>query len=162
MPASSFTLELLDTESGHVLQQWELGGADAFQLGRSRECDVVLGSPFVSRTHVCLQQGEQGWQLSAVSRSGVFVDGQRVEFVILSDGLSFRLAERGPVLRFRELSATGSSSAGETICFDASRTPLLVLDEKRRDLEVEEIVGDDYFRELQRKVGQLRSKPART
>ncbi len=161
MPLRSFALELLDTESGHVLQQWELGGADVFQLGRSRDCDVVIGSPFVSRIHVCLQYGEEGWELSAVSRSGVFVEGDRVGHVVLNDGLAFRLAERGPVLRFRALSADGSRSAGETICFDSSRTPLLVLDEERRDLEVEEIVGDNYFKELQRKVVQLRTKPAR-
>ena len=99
--------------------------------------------------------------MSAVSRSGVFVEGERVEHVVLNDGLAFRLAERGPVLRFRSLSAAGTSSAGETICFDSSRTPLLVLDEERRDLEVEEIVGDDYFKELQRKVVEMRTKPAR-
>jgi hypothetical protein len=161
MSASSFALELLDTESGHVLQQWDLGGGDVFQLGRSRDCDVVIGSPFVSRIHVCLQHGEQGWELSAVSRSGVFVEGERVEHIHLNDGLAFRLAERGPVLRFRALSAAGSTSAGETICFDSSRTPLLILDEERRDLEVEEIIADDYFKELQRKVAQLRMIPPR-
>jgi hypothetical protein len=161
MSASSFALELLDTETGHVLQQWELGGGEVYQLGRSRECDVVIGSPFVSRTHACLLQGEQGWELTAVSRSGVFVEGERVEHVLLDDGLAFRLAERGPVLRVRALSAAGSASAGETICFDSSRTPLLVLDETRRDLDVEEIAGDDYFKELQRKVVELRTKPAR-
>jgi hypothetical protein len=162
MSASSFALELLDTESGHVLQQWELGDAGVYQLGRSRDCDVVIGSPFVSRTHACLLHGEQGWELSAVSRSGIFVDGERVEHILLNDGLSFRLAERGPVLRVRPLAADDSSSAGETICFDSSRTPLLVLDETRRDLDVEEIAGDDYFKELQRKVVQLRTKPARS
>ena len=161
MSASSFALELLDTESGHVLQQWDLGGGDVYQLGRSRDCDVVIGSPFVSRTHACLQLGDEGWELSAVSRSGVFVEGERVEHVHLNDGLAFRLAERGPVLRFRALSAAGSTSAGETICFDSSRTPLLVLDEERRDHEVEEIVADDYFKDLQRKVAQLRTIPPR-
>jgi hypothetical protein len=160
MSASSFALELLDPESGHILQQWEFSGRDVCQLGRSRECDVVVGSPFVSRTHACLQFADECWELSAVSRSGVYVDGNRVEHLVLNDGVAFRLAERGPVLRFREQHADGQASLGETICFDSARTPVLVLDEERRDLEVEEITGGDYFRELQRKVGQLRKQPA--
>jgi hypothetical protein len=159
MSASSFALELLDTESGHVLQTWDLGGADVFQLGRSKDCDVEFGSPFVSRTHAWIQIGADGWELSPVSRSGVFVDGQRIERLILADGVVFRLADRGPLLRFRAAAPAGSGTAKETICFDQMRTPLLIVDEQQRDREVGEIAEGAYFQELQKKLARLRSRP---
>lgn len=160
MTASWFSLDLLDTEAGQVLQTWELGDGDTVQLGRSRESDVVLASPFVSRTHACLHRNDEGWELSAVSRSGVFVDGARVEHLILTEGLTFRLAERGPLLRFRTAPAGTGSGSIETICFDSARTPILILDEQQRDREVVEIAEGDYFRQLQQKVARLRSQAA--
>jgi hypothetical protein len=161
MSFSSFALELIDSETGHVLQTWEFGDGDVFQLGRSRDSDVVLQSPFVSRTHAWVRRRDDGWELSAVSRSGVFVDGERVESLTLEDGLVLRLAERGPMLRFRVGSMVGLGSAGETMCFDAARTPLLVLDEEQLDREVGQIAEGDYFQELQRKLAQFRSRPSR-
>jgi hypothetical protein len=159
MSVSSFALELIDSETGHVLQTWEFGDGDVFQLGRSRDSDIVLQSPYVSRTHAYVRRRDDGWELSAVSRSGVFVNGERVENLALEDGLVLRLAERGPMLRFRVGTTEGRGTAGETICFDAARTPLLVLDEAQLDREVGQIAGGDYFQELQRKLAQFRSRP---
>jgi hypothetical protein len=90
----------------------------------------------------------------------VFVEGTRVDHLRLEDGLTFRLAERGPFLRFWSGQESGRRSGGETICFDSSHTPLLVLDEQLRDREVTEIAEGDYFQALQRKVASLRSRPA--
>lgn len=160
MPASSFALELLDAESGHVLHKWDLEGSDTFQLGRSPDSDVTFASPFVSRTHACLRQVDGGWELSALSRSGVFVDGRRVEHLLLSEGDVFRLAQGGPLLRFRSSPSGGSVIGNETVCFDATRTPLLVLDEQVRDREVHQITEGAYFQDLQRKLAQLRSRPS--
>jgi FHA domain len=160
MSASLFGIELLDTESGQVLQSWDLAGSDVFQVGRSRESDVVLASPFVSRTHVWVQRSDDGWELSVVSQNGVFVDSKRVDHVRLEDGLVFRLGERGPSLRYRAAHSGGGKSGGETICFDAARISLLVLDEQQRDRDVGEIADGDYFQELQRKLARLRVRPA--
>jgi pSer/pThr/pTyr-binding forkhead associated (FHA) protein len=160
MSASSFVLELLDSEAGQVVHYWELGGSDVFQLGRSRDCDVVLSSPVVSRAHACLHHHADQWQLSAVSRVGVFAEGRRVEHLTLEDGQSFRLAERGPVLRFRAAQEGGRKSGGDTISFDSVSMPLLILDEQRRDREVAEIATGDYFQALQRKVALLRARQA--
>lgn len=160
MPASSFVLELLDSEAGHVLHVWELGDGSSFQIGRARDCDVVLSSPVVSRAHACLHGDEQGWELSAISRAGVFVDGVRTEHLRLEDGLVFQLAERGPLLRFRSGIDSEAGSVNQTICFDTARTPLLMLDEAQRDREVAEIADGDYFQELQRKAARLRARQA--
>jgi hypothetical protein len=151
-------LELLDSEAGQVLHSWELGGSDVYQLGRHPDCDVVLSSPVVSRSHACLHLNHGAWEMSAVSRTGVWVEGRRVEHLQLEDGQSFRLAERGPVLRFRAAQDGGKESGGETICFDSVTMPMLVLDEQRRDREVTEITTGKYFQALQQKVAFLRAR----
>jgi pSer/pThr/pTyr-binding forkhead associated (FHA) protein len=159
MSASSFALELLDTESGHVHHTWRLGGNAVFQLGRSTDCDVVFSSPIVSRTHACLRWGESGWELSAISSSGVFVDGERVDHLVLTEGVVFRLSRLGPMLRFRTQAVNDSGTHRKTMSFDDSRTPLLVLDQQQFARDVDEIAGNDYFQELQRQLARLRGKP---
>jgi len=158
MSASSFVLELLDREVGEPIHSWEIFGTDVYQLGRSADCDVVLSSPVVSRTHACLHRSDDGWTLSVLSRNGVFVEGRRVEQLSLEDGMMFRLAERGPLLRFRSAQTSGRKSGVETICFDALSMPMLVLDEQLRDREVAEIATGDYFQSLQQKVALLRAR----
>jgi hypothetical protein len=160
MTASWFSLDLLDTAAGQVLQTWELGDGDSFQLGRSRDADVVLGSPYVSRIHACMHRTVDGWELSAVSRVGVFIDGQRVEHTSISDGLIFRLAERGPLLRFRAATTNGAEAGSETVCCDSMHTPVLMLDERQLNREVVEIAQGDFFQELQQKVARLRARSA--
>ena len=159
MSASSFALELLDTESGHVVQTWSLGGELTYQLGRSKESDVAFSSPVVSRTHACLQWTESGWELSAISSSGVFVDGERVDHVVLTEGSAFRLSRQGPMLRFRSQELSESATNHKTMCYDETRTPLLILDKTQFANEVNEIAGAEYFQELQRQVSRLRGKP---
>ena len=48
-------------------------------VGRSRECDVVIGDPNVSRRHAELRRGEDGWSVVDLgSTNGVKVNGRRV------------------------------------------------------------------------------------
>ena len=56
-------------------------------VGRSRECDVVVGDPNVSRRHIELRRGERGW--SAVdlgSTNGMKINGRRVSHAELEPG----------------------------------------------------------------------------
>jgi hypothetical protein len=56
-------------------------------VGRSRDCDVVVSDPNVSRRHVELQRDEQGWfVLDLGSTNGVKVNGRRVERSPLRSG----------------------------------------------------------------------------
>lgn len=49
-------------------------------IGRSRLCDVVIGFPFISRTHAVLAFSRGGWRVSDIqSRGGVAVNGEKVE-----------------------------------------------------------------------------------
>jgi hypothetical protein len=55
-------------------------GADGATIGRSRECDVVLSDPNVSRRHAEVRARGGGWTIADLgSTNGVAVNGARVE-----------------------------------------------------------------------------------
>jgi FhaA, N-terminal domain/FHA domain len=61
-------------------------------LGRSRECDIQLADPNVSRRHAELrQEGASFWIVDLDSTNGLEVNGKRVKRAKLSDGDTFTL-----------------------------------------------------------------------
>jgi pSer/pThr/pTyr-binding forkhead associated (FHA) protein len=56
-------------------------------IGRSREADIVLQDPNVSRRHAELRRGDEGWQIVDLgSTNGIKVNGRRVDNQPLSPG----------------------------------------------------------------------------
>ncbi len=56
-------------------------------LGRSRDCDMVLSDPNVSRRHAELRRDGEGWSIVDLgSTNGVKVNGRRVDEAVLEDG----------------------------------------------------------------------------
>ena len=56
-------------------------------LGRSREADIVLQDPNVSRRHAELRRDDEGWQVVDLgSTNGIKVNGRRVDHQSLSPG----------------------------------------------------------------------------
>jgi pSer/pThr/pTyr-binding forkhead associated (FHA) protein len=56
-------------------------------LGRSREADIVLQDPNVSRRHAELRREDGGWQIVDLgSTNGIKVNGRRVDNQPLSAG----------------------------------------------------------------------------
>jgi|RhiMethySRZTD1v2_1073278.scaffolds.fasta_scaffold776636_2 hypothetical protein len=56
-------------------------------VGRSRDCDVVVNDPNVSRRHLELRREEEGWMVADLgSTNGVRVNGRRVERTPLRSG----------------------------------------------------------------------------
>ena len=56
-------------------------------VGRSREADIVLADPNVSRRHAELRRDESGWQVMDLgSTNGIKVNGQRVNQAALGPG----------------------------------------------------------------------------
>jgi hypothetical protein len=56
-------------------------------VGRSRECDVVVSDPNVSRRHIELRRGERGWAaVDLGSTNGMKVNGRRVGHAELEPG----------------------------------------------------------------------------
>jgi pSer/pThr/pTyr-binding forkhead associated (FHA) protein len=61
-------------------------------LGRSRDCDIQLADPNVSRRHAELrQEGSTYWIVDLDSTNGLEVNGRRVKRAQLSDGDTFTL-----------------------------------------------------------------------
>jgi hypothetical protein len=56
-------------------------------IGRSRECDVVVSDPNVSRRHIELRRGERGWAaVDLGSTNGMKVNGRRLSHAELEPG----------------------------------------------------------------------------
>jgi len=72
----------------------------AIEIGRSKDADLAVRAPSVSRIHARIEPRPEGWTvIDAQSSNGVWVDHQRVEQALLDDGMSFRLGDLE--LRFR-------------------------------------------------------------
>jgi Protein of unknown function (DUF3662)/Inner membrane component of T3SS, cytoplasmic domain len=62
-------------------------GGDRVLVGRSRECDVVVSDPNVSRRHIELRRGQRGWTaVDLGSTNGMKVNGRRVGHAELDPG----------------------------------------------------------------------------
>jgi len=73
--------------------------APATLLGRSRQCDVVINDPNVSRRHAEVRREGDGWVLVDLdSTNGVLVNGQEVRRAALADGDRLQFGTTG--LRF--------------------------------------------------------------
>jgi hypothetical protein len=60
---------------------------DRALVGRSRECDVVVSDPNVSRRHIELRRGERGWAaIDLGSTNGMKVNGRRINHAELAPG----------------------------------------------------------------------------
>ena len=63
-------------------------------LGRSRDADVRIEDPNVSRRHAeIVQEGSTYWLVDLGSTNGTEVDGRRVQRVRLDDGSHFTIGE---------------------------------------------------------------------
>jgi hypothetical protein len=61
-------------------------------LGRSKECDIRLTDPNVSRRHAEIRRNGEGWTIVDLgSTNGIEVDGRRVKELALTDGTRFTL-----------------------------------------------------------------------
>jgi len=110
--------------------------------------------------HATLNHTDEGWEILVLSRNGVFMKGKRIEQQLLQDGHVFRLSDRGPWIRYRTETPAEDPGGGATISFDSSKTPIFALDLQQLDREVKQIADGQYFQELQKRMTQLRSRPA--
>lgn len=68
---------IMSTETG-TIKTFSLDN-DSIYIGRSRDCDIVLNDPAVSRYHFGLRRSDQGYVLEDMNTiNGVFVNGVRV------------------------------------------------------------------------------------
>jgi hypothetical protein len=97
-PTESVSIEELGVERTVGVLTWagrrRILDKNRAVLGRSREVDVQIEDPNVSRRHAeVVQQGSAWWVIDLGSTNGVEVDGKRVQRARLDDGTSFVIGE---------------------------------------------------------------------
>ncbi len=84
-------------------------------IGRSADSDVVVSDPTVSRQHIRLAWGRDGWVFEGVGRSGTFTGGQPITRVVVTGPVQFCLASpQGPVVQMEPVYLPDPQAAGET------------------------------------------------
>lgn len=49
-------------------------------IGRSKQCDIVLNYPTVSRSHAVVFKTKEGWKVTDTgSKTGVFINGKKIK-----------------------------------------------------------------------------------
>ena len=83
-------------------EKTEFRFTDSFQIGRGRESDIRITDDIVSRPHAEIRFEEDGkwWAYDLNSTNGIFVDGEKVDQVPLSNNTRIILGQFGPVLSF--------------------------------------------------------------
>ncbi len=153
----AIVLDLLDTATGQPLQTWRFAGQTRILLGRAPDGDVVVTSPYVSRSHAYVQHVDGVWQAVAISSQQLLVNERRVALVELFDGCVFRLGSNGCSLRFsRDFQKTTAPDSGQTLSIDPNTHPFLQLDRNQLMREVDEIANGDFFQNLSKNFQRLR------
>jgi FHA domain-containing protein len=160
MDESTHLLELLDPEQHHAVQAWPLDAGQEVTVGRARTNVIVLASPLVSRQHARLRFLESCWVVEALSELGVWWRGGMRSRLALEAGTVWSLGEHGPRLRLVRAEPHAFFDAEATIRArpETLGLGLPTLDAARRDREVAEITGSDFFRQLEQRAGRLRAR----
>jgi pSer/pThr/pTyr-binding forkhead associated (FHA) protein len=153
-------VHLLDSAQGHSLQTWRFSNQGQISIGRGEENDVSLSDPHVSRAHATLVYDAGTWTLFSTGRHGTLVNDRLVtEFAMRHDTI-FRLGASGPTLRFAtHAPETRRSETMDNVDYDM--IAMLEIDERRKQLEVDQIAGDAVFQKLQETIRRRKSSDTR-
>ncbi len=159
----AISLRLLHATQGHALQTWYFEQQSLVRIGRLDSGDVVITDPRVSRLHAELRFENGAWQLASHGRHGVFQHDKLLirPTTTLSHGAVFQLGPGGPQLEFLEVDDSGgleAETACSTIEFDCVDLSALGFDKREAAEQVQQIAGDDNFRQLLERAASLRKK----
>lgn len=108
---SVITLTLLNPLQSIPAQSWTFEPNSVIRIGRSNDNEVILYSAVVSRHHVEIRpSGSGGWEVVSLGANGTYIDGERINQVLVVDGMIIRLASSGPKIQIR----LGAIAAGES------------------------------------------------
>ncbi len=106
------TLTLLHPLKSVPVQKWIFKPDNVIRIGRANDNNVVLYSAVVSRHHVELRPRGNDWALVSLGSNGTFVNGKKINKVLVKDGMIMRLASSGPKIQIK-LNDIGSESPQE-------------------------------------------------
>lgn len=96
---SVITLTLLHPLKSIPVQQWSFEPNTVIRIGRANNNNVVLYSAVVSRHHLEIRPHGNNWALISLGSNGTFVNGKKINKVLVKDGMIFRLASSGPKIQ---------------------------------------------------------------
>lgn len=106
------------------------------RIGRGRDCDIVLNSPYASRLHTIIRREGERFLAIDNSRSGTYVQGKRLDnpmYLIHND----KIRVEDTTIIFRDPNATKVRSSKARRTAGTSKTKLVVVSDTRQV-----IVGD--------------------
>ena len=92
------------------VQSWTFEQESVIRIGRSTDNHVILYSAVVSRHHVEIRKGTDGWEIVNLGANGTYLDGKRITTMPVEDGVIIRLARSGPNVQIH-LGAKGADAA---------------------------------------------------
>ncbi len=95
------TLILLHPLQSVPVQSWTFKTESLIRIGRSTDNNVVLYSAVVSRRHVEIKNGDEGWEVINLGANGTYIDGKRITITLVEDTMIIRLASSGPKIQIR-------------------------------------------------------------
>lgn len=95
------TLTLLHPLKSVEVQKWNFEPNTIVRIGRANDNNVVLYSAVVSRHHLEIRPRGSDWVLINRGSNGTFINGKKVNKVLVRDGMVFRLASSGPKMRIK-------------------------------------------------------------
>ncbi|BAQ64859.1 FHA domain-containing protein [Geminocystis sp. NIES-3709] len=93
------TLTLLHPLKSVAVQKWNFEPNSVIRIGRANDNDVVLYSAVVSRHHLEIRPRGDDWALVNLGSNGTFINGKKINKVLVKDGMIIRLASSGPKIK---------------------------------------------------------------
>ena len=103
------TLTLLHPLQPVPVQSWTFKEEPQIRIGRSTSNEVVLYSAVVSRHHVEIRKADREWEVVNLGANGTYINGERVDRIVATDGMVIRLASSGPKILIKIDSDTSSN-----------------------------------------------------
>lgn len=108
------TLTLLHPLKSVAVQKWNFDPNSVIRIGRANDNDVVLYSAVVSRHHLEIRPRGQDWALINLGSNGTFINGKKINKVLVKNGMVIRLASSGPKIKITLNDTEDSTTAEQT------------------------------------------------
>jgi pSer/pThr/pTyr-binding forkhead associated (FHA) protein len=157
--AASATLHLLDSAQGHPIQTWRFNDCHRITIGRLPENHVCIVDPQVSRLHTEFAFADGNWKLVSHGRNGTRIRGESVIEVCVTDAIVFQLGASGPLLKFiARQEAVSHMATISPVNDDPIGLDFLVVDQQKKQSEVQQIAEADSFKLLQQQARELKQR----
>lgn len=108
------TLTLLHPLKSIAVQKWNFEPNSVIRIGRASDNEVVLYSAVVSRHHLEIRPRGNDWALINLGSNGTFINGKKINKVLVKDGMVIRLASSGPKIKITLPQNTESNTSQES------------------------------------------------